>query len=167
MVLASVDRPSAQLAMNSTWHLPFKWVSDPDGEHLAQPLDAWNPGERGGLFHPLVLLVGPDGQELLRHRSRDFADRRDEADVLGALKELELPARSVPDVWSPEGVAPQPTQGAFRPEAFGPYFRGLLFGSRALVGRMRDERDAAEVRQTVDMAASFTEAWKQSRAEVA
>ena len=165
MVLASVDPPSAQVAMNATWHLPFRWISDPDGEHLAKPLDAWNAGERGGLFHPLVLLVGPDGRELLRHRSRDFADRRDDGDVLDALEELELPARTVPDAWSPEGVAPQPTQGAFRPEAFGPYFRGLLFGSRALVGRMRDERDAAEVQSTVDMAASFTKAWKQRRAE--
>ena len=84
--------------MNSTWHLPFRWVSDPKGERLARPLDAWNADERGGLFHPLVQLVGPDGQQLLRHRSRDFADRRDDADVLDALKELELPARSVPDV---------------------------------------------------------------------
>ena len=63
-------------------------------------------------------------------------------------------------------MAPEPTEGAFRPEAFGPYFRGLLFGSRALVKRMHDEQDTAEVQQTIDMAASFTEAWKQRRAEV-
>ena len=150
--------------MNSTWHLPFRWVSDPDGERLAQPLDAWDPGERGGLFHPLVLLVGPDGQEVLRHRSRDFADRRDDADVRSALDDLGLQSRSVPGGWSPEGVARQPTEGAFRPEAFGPYFRGVLFGARALVGRMCDEQDAAEVQRNVDMAASFTEAWKQRRA---
>lgn len=102
---------------------------------------------------------------MLRHRSRDFADRRDDADVLGALEGLGLPSRPAQDGWSPEGVKPRPTEGAFRPEAFGPYFRGLLFGSRALVGRMRDEQDAAEVQRTVDMAASFTESWKQRRAE--
>ena len=151
--------------MNRTWHLPFRWVSDPAGERLAKPLDAWNPRERSGLFHPLVLLVAPDGRALVRHRSRDFADRRDDADVLEALGRLGLAPRPVPDAWSPEGVAPQPTEGAFRPDAFGPYFRGLLFGARALVGRMRDEQDAAEVQQTVDMAASFTAAWKERRTQ--
>lgn len=92
MVLASVDPPAAQLAMNRTWDLPFRWVSDPDGSQLAQPLDAWNADERGGLFHPLVLLVAPDGREVVRHRSRDFADRSDDTDALEALRELALPA---------------------------------------------------------------------------
>lgn len=151
--------------MNRTWHLPFRWVSDPTGERFAQPLDAWNPRARSGLFHPIVLLVAPDGEVLLRHRSRDFADRRDDADVLEVLGGLGLPGRPVPDAWSPQGVVPQPTEAAFRSDAFGPYFRGLLFGARALLGRMRDEQDAAEVQQTVDMSASFTEAWKQRRAD--
>lgn len=164
MVLASTDPPAAQLAMNRTWHLPFRWVSDPTGERLAQPLGAWNPDERGGLFHPLVLLVAPDGEVLVRHRSRDFADRRDDADVLSALAGLELPAREVPTPWAPEGVEPQSTEAAFRVEAFGPYFRGLLFGTRALAGRMRDEQDATEVRDASEMATSFADAWRRRRA---
>ena len=68
--------------MNRTWHLPFRWISDPDGGQLGRSLDAWNAAERGGLFHPLVLLVAPDGEVLVRHRSRDFADRRDDQDLL-------------------------------------------------------------------------------------
>jgi hypothetical protein len=165
VVLASVDPPAAQLAMNQRWHLPFPWASDPGGGRLAKPLDVWNPGERGGVFHPLVLLLGPDGEVLVRHRSRDFADRPDDQDVLEALGARGLPPREVPAPWAPEGVQPQPTDGAFRPEAFGAYFRGLRLGTRALAGRMRDDQDAAEVRQTSEMAGSFLDAWTRRRAE--
>jgi hypothetical protein len=167
VVLASVDPPSAQLAMNLRWHLPFPWISDASGDRLAKPLDVWNPDDRGGAFHPLVLLLGPDGQVLVRHRSRDFADRPDDRDVLEALNGLTLPTREVPAPWAPEGVEPQPTDRAFRPDAFGAYFRGLQLGTRALAGRMRDEQDAAEVRQTSAMAGSFLDAWTRRRAETA
>ena len=164
-MLASVDPPAAQLAMNRTWHLPFRWVSDPDGEQLAKPLDSWNPDERGGLFHPLVLLLGPDGQELVRHRSRDFADRPDDEDVLQALRDAGLPPRAS-QAWQPSGLEPRPTDSAFRPDAFGPYFRGIRFGMRTLAKRMRDPEDAAELQQTTAMADSFLEAWKERRATV-
>jgi hypothetical protein len=165
VVLASVDPQAAQLAMNHTWHLPFRWVSDPDGTRLAKPLGAWNPDERGGLFHPLVLLVGPDGRELVRHRSRDFADRGDDEDVLEALRGLGLSPRK-PVLWQPRGIEPEPTGAAFRPEAFGPYFRGIRFNTTALARRMRDPHDAAELTATTRMADSFLEAWKHRRAQV-
>ena len=164
MVLASADPPAAQLAFDRTWHVPFPWVSDPDGQRFARPLDAWNADERGGIFHPLVLLLAPDGRELLRHRSRDFADRGDDADVLDALRGLGLPALPVPPPWEPDGIEPQPTESAFRPEAFGPYFRGLRFGTRALAQRMRDADDRAELETTSTTAASFLHAWKDRRA---
>lgn len=141
--------------MNAAWDLPFRWVSDPDGTSLGRPLDAWNAEERGGLHHPLVLLVGPDGRELVRHRSRDFADRADDTDVLEALRALGLPGREPPRPWAPAGVTPQASDGAFRPVAFGPYFRGIRFAMNALAGRMRDAADAEEARQTGRMAASF------------
>jgi hypothetical protein len=141
VVLASVDPPSAQLAMNARWHLPFRWVSDPSGERLVRPLEGWNADERRGLFHPLVLLLAPDGEVLVRHRSRDFSDRPDDRDVLEALASLRLPARTLPAPWAPEGVNPEPTASAFRSEGFGAYFRGLKLGTKALAGRMRDEQD--------------------------
>ena len=163
-MLASVDPPEAQLAMDRTWQLPFRWVSDPDGQRFARPLDAWNPDERGGLYHPLVLLLSPDGEVLLRHRSRDFADREDDRDVLDALRGQGLAPVPVPPPWQPDGVEPRPTDGAFRPEAFGPYFRGLQFAMKALAGRLRDEADLAEIQATGAMAASFLEARNTRRA---
>jgi hypothetical protein len=167
VVLASVDPPAAQLAMNHTWHLPFRWVSDPDGTRLATPLDAWNDQDRGGLWHPLVLLLGPDGEVLLRHRSRDFADRSDDGDVLAALHGLSLRPLPLPSPWRPEGVTAEPTASAFRPEAFGAYFRGVRSATSTLARRRRDEQDAGEARQVAAIAASFLEAWQQRRAEAA
>lgn len=161
-MLASVDPPAAQLSMNQRWHLPFRWVSDPTGERYARPLDTWNPDERDGLFHPLVLLLAPDGRELVRHRSRDFADRSDDTDVLDALRALDLPPRPEPEPWRPD-VAPEPTARAFRTEAFGAYFRGVRFSSYALAGRMREDADAAEARQVTTMAGSFLDAWTTRR----
>jgi hypothetical protein len=164
VLLASVDPPAVQLAMNRTWDLPFRWVSDPDGTRLGQPLDAWNAGDHGGLFSPLVLLVAPDGRQLVRHRSRDFADRPDDDDVLSALRALALPALPPQEPWAPEGVEPQPSDVAFRPSSFGAYFRGIRFATKALAGRMRDEGDAEEVRRTERMAASFLAAHKERQA---
>ena len=146
--------------MNDTWDLPFRWVSDPDGTPLAQPLDAWNADERDGLFHPLVLLVAPDGRAVVRHRSRDFADRSDDDDVVEALRALGLPALPPAGPWAPDGVTPQPSEGAFRPAAYGPYFRGIRFATKALAARIRDADDVEELRRTERMAASFLEAQK-------
>ena len=82
--------------------------------------------------------------------------------MLDALRGLGLPPRPVPPPWSPE-VPPEPTDSAFRVDAFGAYFRGIRFNMRALVGRMQDERDAEELRATERMAASFLDAWKTRR----
>ena len=165
-MLASADPPAAQLAMNRNWHLPFRWVSDPGGTRLARPVDAWNAEERGGVFVPLVLVVAPDGRAVLEHRSRDFADRGDDEDVLEALRGLSLPPRAETGPWDP-GVEPQPTENAFRTEAFGPYFRGIRFNLKALGPRMRDEQDAAELARAGQMAQSFLDAWKERRAVAA
>ncbi len=149
--------------MNRTWHLPFSWISDPEGRRLARPLDAWNADERGGLFHPLILLLSPQGEVVMRHRSRDFADRADDSDVLAALAELDLPSVPVPPPWQPPGLEPEPTPNAFPAEAFGTYFRALRFGTYALAGRMRHEEDRADVLATMHMAGSFLQAWNERR----
>ena len=149
--------------MNERWHLPFRWVSDPGGEQLAKPLDSWNAEERGGIFRPLVLLVGPDGETVLRHDSRDFADRPDDSDVLDALRGAGLPELETPPPWAPDDVQAESSERAFRPEAFGPYFRGLWLGTGALSRRMRDPEDHAELKQVSSMAKSFLEAWKERR----
>jgi hypothetical protein len=161
VVAVSVDPPERNEALRRRWHLPFPVVSDPDGDELLKPLDAWNPHERGGIGWPLVVLFAPDGSEALRVRSRDFADHPTDDDVFAAARRLDVP---------PIGLGPAPATadpvddpGALWTEAFGPYFRGIRFATIALAGRLEDERDVAETVALSDMAASFLAAWKKRR----
>ncbi len=67
-----------------------------------------------------MLLVAPDGREIVRHRWRDVADRPDDTDVLEALRGLALTALAPVEPWAPDDLTPQPSDGGFRPTAFGP-----------------------------------------------
>jgi hypothetical protein len=85
--------------------------------------------------------------------------------MLEALEGLGLPAQPEPRDWEPEGVEAQHTDAAFRPQYFTPYYLGVQFSSRALTGRMHDDRDADEAATTTAMAQSFLAAWKKRRAQ--
>jgi hypothetical protein len=163
VVLASTDPPEVQLAMNRTWHLPFRWVSDPDGTRLAEPLGAWNEG--ASIFRPVVVAVTPDGREIFRELSRDFTDRPDDEPVLTALESLGLEPLRPAAPWTPEGVEPRPSQRAFKPASFIPYFRAIKFNTGALSERMVDERDRVEVLTEKRMAESFLATFDEWRAE--
>jgi hypothetical protein len=163
VVLASVDPPEVQLAMDRTWALPFRWVSDPGGARLARPLDAWD--EDAGIFRPLVVAVAPDGREVFRELSRDFTDRPDDEPVLAAVERLGLPALPEPAPWAPEGVVARPSERAFRPASFVPYFRAIRFNTMALAARMVDERDREQVLAEQHMAESFLAAFEAHEAE--
>ncbi|MGY1841581.1 peroxiredoxin family protein [Modestobacter sp. SYSU DS0985] len=163
VVLASVDPPEVQLAMNRTWHLPFRWASDPDGERLAKPLGAWDAD--ASIFRPLVVVLAPDGREVFRELSRDFTDRTDDEPVLAAVEALQLPALPEPAPWAPAGVTPRPSERAFQPRSFIPYFRAIRFNTMALSQRMVDDRDRDQLVTEQRMAESFLAAFDDWRAE--
>ena len=163
MVLASVDPPPVQVAMNRTWFLPFRWVSDPGGDRFAKPLDAWNPDRQ--VFKPLVVVVAPDGREVFRELSRDFTDRPDDEPILSAVESLGLPAVPEPEPWQPPGVEPEPSARAFKPSSFIPYFRAIRMNTMALAERMHDERDRDQLLAEQRMAESFLAAFDEWREE--
>lgn len=136
-------------------------MSDPGGEQILQPLDAWNPNERGGIGWPTLILFAPDGREVYRMRSRDFADRSNDDDLFVAVRQLELPAVELDP--APPAATPEEHDGALRVDAFGPYFRGLRMGTIALAGRVTEGVDRDEVIAMSTMAQSFLDAWKQRR----
>jgi hypothetical protein len=159
----TVDSPERNAAFAARWLLPFPIHSDPGGGGILQPLDLWNPNERGGIGWPAVIVFDADGQETHRFRSRDFADRPPhDDDLIAALRELGLGALEPPEPWVPEHE-PVDDPGALRVEAFGPYFRGIRFGVRGLASRLVDEHDRAEAIRMSDMAVSFLDAWKARR----
>lgn len=159
----SVDSPERNAAFALRWRLPFPLHSDPGGEAILRPLDLWNPGERGGIGWPAILVYDPVGQATFRFRSRDFADRPpDDEDLLAALRALALPPIASPPPWLP-GVDPIEDAAALRVEAFGPFFRGIRSGVRGLAGRLSDDRDRAEAVRMSEMADSFLQAWNELR----
>jgi len=162
-VFASVDPPPVQLAVNHTWHLPFRWISDPDGQRLARPLEAWDA--KAEIFRPIVLALAPDGREIFRELSLDFTDRPDDEPILAAIEGLDLPARAVSPPWAPEGVEPQPSKRAFKPGSFIPYFRAIRFNTLALSERMVDARDREQLLTEHHMADSFLAAFDTWRAQ--
>lgn len=149
--------------MAARWMLPFPIISDPGGVDILQPLNLWNPEERGGIGWPAVIVFAADGSEVARFRSRDFAERPVSNDaVITTVRGLDLPPLAdVPD-WIP-AVDAVDDASALRVEAFGPYFRGIRFGVLGLTGRLNDPGDRKEARAMSDMAGTFLDAWKQRR----
>jgi hypothetical protein len=157
-----VDSVGRSAALAERWHLPFPIHSDPGGERILKPLDLWNGNERGGIGWPAIIIYSPDGREVYRYRSRDFADRPPtDDDVLDALRLLGLPPVDLPQ-WRPD-AEPVDDPGALRVDAFGPYFRGVRYSVRGLASRLVDPSDRAEALGMSDMAASFLDAWKARR----
>ena len=159
----TVDSPGRNAAYAARWLLPFPIHSDPDGVGILEPLDLWNPNERGGIGWPTAIVFDGDSQETHRFRSRDFADRRPNDDhLIAAVRDLGLSALEPPEPWVPDHE-PVDDPGALRVEAFGPYFRGIRSAVRGLAGRLVDEHDRAEAIRMSDMANSFLDAWKVRR----
>ncbi|MEX2556506.1 MAG: hypothetical protein WEB06_12880 [Actinomycetota bacterium] len=160
----SVDPPARNAAMVGRWHLSFPIASDPGGERFLHPLDLWDDRDPRQIGIPAVIVLGPDGEEAWQHRSRDFADRPDDADVMRALESLHLPPLDPPRArWQPDLEAEE-HPGAFRTDAFGAYHRGVMFAMAAMAGRMVDPADRAEAESLGRQASSFIDAWKQVRA---
>ncbi len=127
---------------------------------MLQPLDLWNPHERGGIGWPAIVLFGRDDGEVQRFRSRDFADRPAANDeLMAAVQALDLTALQDVEPWVPDNE-PVEHPTALRVDAFGPYFRGIRFGTLGLASRLVDERDRDEAIAMSEMAAAFLAAWK-------
>ena len=163
-VAISVDSPGRNAAMTRRWHLSFGIASDPGGERFLHPLDLWDEHDPRQIGIPAVIVLSPSGDEVWRHRSRDFADRPDDSDVIAALGSLRLaPLDPAPEPWRPE-IEPEEHPGAFRTDAFGHYHRGVMFAMAAMALRVRDANDRAEAQALARQASSFLDAWKAVRA---
>ena len=149
--------------MSRTWHLPFRWVSDPGGSRLAKPLGAWDADR--SIFRPVIVAVAPDGTEVFRELSRDFTDRPDDEPILSAVEALGLDAVPPPAPWEPPDIGPRPSKRAFQPASFIPYFRAIKFNTGALSKRMVDDRDRDQLLTEQKMAESFLAAFDEWRVE--
>jgi hypothetical protein len=160
-VLAAVvgDPPERNAAMQKRWGLPFPILSDPDGARWLRTSGLWNAEERGGIAIGATLVFDPDGDEVFRSQSRDFADRLSDEPALEALRALTLAPLDQVLSWVPT-VQPESESPGFRPEQFGTYFRGYFYGCLSLERRATDPTAKAEAAAAKDMATGMLDAWK-------
>jgi hypothetical protein len=124
-----VDSPSQHAAMVVKLNLPFPILSDPDRSLSIEPYGLMNGEDPRELAITATVVIGPNGEEVLRLVSRDFADRPFEGVALEALRDLDLAP-----VEQPTPALGDPAPGP-RAMPFGDlrvYFRGAKFGSMAM-----------------------------------
>lgn len=122
----------------------------------------WNPDERGGIAWPTLGVFDANGRETYRMRSRDFADRPTDEDLVAAVQSLALPPIALDP--APPGAEPEEDGAAFRADALGGFFRGIRSGVTGLATRLQTDADQTEARAMAQMASSFLDAWRDRRA---
>ena len=147
-----IDTPGQNAAMVEKLALPFPILSDPTGDRLIKPHDAWD--EAGSMARPAIVVLSPASDEVYRYAGADFMDRPDDGEVLAALDGLGLPPieRAVGTV--PYGE-PAPGPRAVTLPNLAVYMRGVRFAMGAMAGRVRDPFDRAEAERTASMAERF------------
>jgi len=140
-VVAAVDVDSVgqHAAMVDKLNLPFPFLSDPDRSLAIGPFDLMNTEDPRDLALPATIVIGPDGDEVLRIVSRDFADRPMEEAALEAVQALGLgPVQQPP----PNPGTPDPGPRAMPFSDMRTYFRGAKFGATAMGLRTGDKAEA-------------------------
>ena len=166
LVAISVDDDIRQAGMAKRWGLSqTQMVSDPGGERFLRPLGLFDPVDHDGIALPAMLILDPGGAEIYRYQGRDFADRTNDDDLWSVLDGLGLPAID-PEPIAVDLEVPADLKRFFRPEDFGPYFRGNMFGAIAIAGRLDDGPAKAVALQHRDMCKSTLDAWQSWSAQL-
>lgn len=78
-----VDTPEQNQAMIAKLLLPFKILSDPEGELAIKRYGFWN--EQARIAIPAVVVVGRDQRIGYQYAGQDFADRPGDDEIFQAL----------------------------------------------------------------------------------
>lgn len=124
-----IDSPGQHAAMVDKLRLPFPMLSDPDRTRSIEPYDLVNTEDPRGLAVSATVVIDPNGDEVLRLVSRDYADRPFEDVALDALRGLGLAPADQP---VPRVGDPAPGPGAMPFGDLRAYFRGAKFASKAM-----------------------------------
>lgn len=135
----SVDLPRANSAVMEALALPFPILSDPDRNRAITPLGFADEKDPRLISKPGVVVIAPDGNEVWRHKGRDYADRPHEDQILAEVSKLGLtPTSQVPPILG------EPVSGPHAMPVGGLrfYLRGAKFAALALRSRHRSISEA-------------------------
>lgn len=136
----SVDSPEQHAAMAEKLAIPFVLLSDPDRSGAIHPHDAGDARDPREIAVPTTVVVGPDGSEVWRRASFDFADRPEEDEALQVVRGLGLPPITA------EPVHPlNPVHGpkAMPLGSLTAYYRGAKFAAIAMGRRFPEAKESA------------------------
>ena len=147
VVAIDVDSPGQHAAMVEKLNLPFPMLSDPDRSLAIGPYRLMNETDPRHLAIPATVVIDPEGSEVMRLVSRDFADRPFEDEVLSLLQSLRLAPVAQP-LPTPGTAEPGPRAMPF--DQLRTYFRGAKFGAKALGQRSGATEEAAAFGRLMD-----------------
>ena len=164
LLAVSVDDGSRQVGMAQRWGLDaVRFVSDPGGETMLQPLELFDPEERGGIALPGMILIAPDGSEAYRYIGRDYADRTNDEEIWPSLEALGLSPVD-PPTWTSDIDVPEDLADFFRPSEYRMFFFANQVGANAISRRLGPETEPGQVAtEHVGMSKDSLRAWKEWR----
>ncbi len=134
----TVDSPGANSAVVESLALPFPILSDPERDRAITPLGFADEKDPRLISKPGVVILAPGGDEVWRHKGKDFADRPDEDQVLAEVAKLGLaPTTQIPPVLGEPVAGPK----AMPLSGLSHYLRGAKFAALALRSRHRSISD--------------------------
>lgn len=148
-VVAAIDIDSTgqHAAMVEKLNLPYPMLSDPDRSLAIGPYDLMNRADPRNLAIPATIVIDPEGVEVLRLVSRDYADRPLEDEALTVLHELGLDP--VSPLVNNQGT-PEPGPRGMPFGDLRTYFRGAKFGAKAMGIRSGAAEAATEFGELMD-----------------
>jgi hypothetical protein len=131
----TVDSPRQNSAVIEKLALPFPLLSDETRESAITPLGFADVKDPRLISRPGVVILAPGGEEVWRHRGRDFADRPHEEQLLSVVGDLSLDRTTQEPPGTGDSI---PGPKAMALEDLTSYLRGAKFAALALRSRHRD-----------------------------
>ena len=137
----SIDPVGANAAMVDKLRLPFPLLSDPERSIAITPYGVADARDPRNIAVPTTIVIAPDGAEVWRKVSFDFAERPEEDEVLDLLRSMRWPATTQP---LPAPGTPEPGPKAMPFESLSAYFRGAKFAAIAMSRRFPEAKENAK-----------------------
>jgi len=136
----SVDPVGANAAMVDKLRLPFPLLSDRDRSVAISPYGVADERDPRSIAVATTVVIAPDGEEVWRKASFDFAERPEEDEVLDVVRSRGWPPTTQAP---PSPGSPEPGPNAMPFSSLTPYFRGAKFAAIAMSRRFPEAKENA------------------------